>query len=343
MPETDAKKHHWVPRCYLRNFIVSPKIESVYMYQNNKETINVGIDNVAAQNNLYTFTDKTTGEKTKRVETMFGIIEGAASPVLEKIIRQQNLNLTANEKGALVQFTAFLITRGPSFSDWLKNMTAEHHKWEMKFLAEHPDTMRERFNEAGIPFDNEEEFEKTRQALLDFDKHIKIEMKGGEGGLFKQAAEMAMDFAEMFSIGKSWHLLIVDCDRVFVTSDNPVVVQKTRNVHPHMASGYGYGTIFLTISPKICFVMRNQALLQEVIKVGRKEVDYINQSIIKNTHRQVYSNLKSRDIKRMRDKFLPGEASKVISTRIRSTPYVVTEGVERDFELPILERYTIKN
>lgn len=309
------------------------------MYQHIQAPILVGIDNIAAQNNLYTFTDKKTGQKTKIVEELFGLVETRAAPALEKISRQRNLDLTGTEYVGLAEFTAFLITRGPSFSEWQRNMTAEMWKWETKAKAVNPDGLRKTFAAAGVTFESEEEFWKMRDSMLNFEEHFTVTAEGGEGGLFVRAAQIALDLTELFMKKKSWHLLVSRGNRVFVTSDNPVVVQKMEGVPLHLAEGFGYGTVFLTISPKICLVMRSLPLKKEVIKIDDSDVDRINRSIMKATHRQIYSNLKSRDLKRMRDEFPPGQESHVTSSTFG--PYVMTRGLARDFELSLLARWEL--
>lgn len=342
MLKNELKKNHWVPQCYLKNFTTTDGSAQVFMYQYNKETILVGIDKVAAKNNLYTFPTKTGGQ-SKDIEKLFATLEAAAAPILEKIIKQESLALTDNEKGWFVQFVTFLITRGPSFSDWQRNSQAEIEKWRMKIMAEHPEALKKHFAEAGITFKTDKEFTEMREALLNFDKYFKIEMKGGASSLFKEAVQLTMDLIPYLGYTKSWHLLISDGQRVFVTSDNPVIIQQSVDFLPQYASGYGYGTLFLPLSPKICFVMRNVPIDKEVLRIGAKAVDYINGSIMKDAHRQIYANIKSKDIKRLRDRFQPGVESQVISNRLWNSPYVITTGGKKDIELQDLIRHSDKS
>lgn len=79
-----TEKHHYVPRCYLKNFTFNKKKSLVYIYQRKKVIITTNIKNIAAKKNLYTFLDKTTGKKTNIAEEVFGILEAAACPVIKK-------------------------------------------------------------------------------------------------------------------------------------------------------------------------------------------------------------------------------------------------------------------
>jgi hypothetical protein len=308
------------------------------MYRNGEKPIPVGIANIAAETNLYTFIDKRTGEKTKEIEDLFCQLEGNTAPILARIAAEKSLELTDEERRTLAEFVAFLIVRGPSYSDKLKNMEAELFKIHMKGIAEDSDQLRAEFAKAGVVFGNDKEFEDARQAILDFDNHMKIEMRGGKAGLFKRAAKSAEHLLP-YLYAKSWHLLVATEGRVFVTSDNPVFLHKSSLLPPHLGSGYAHGTVFLTISPDTCLVLRNEPLDREVIRVASKWVDKLNRSILKATHRQVYANLESQDIRRAYDRFAAGVESQIKTIPIKNTPYLFTKGMELDDELSLLRHY----
>ncbi len=224
-----AEKHHYVPQCYLKNFSFDEKESLVYAYQRKKPIITTNIKNVAAKKNLYTFLDKTTGKKTNVAEEMLGRLEAAACPVIKKIIKTQKLDLDEKDRGALSQFIAFLATRTISFDAWQKNMSIEMQKQLMIEKARNKDHLKDSFEKAGIKFKNEKELEDMRQSILDFDKHFKVKFKGENGYFFKVAIELAMDLTQIL-FNKHWHLLIANTSRVFITSDNPVAIQKVKGM-----------------------------------------------------------------------------------------------------------------
>ena len=159
---------HWVPQCYLRNFEISEGSEQVYTYERGRPTFPAGIKNVAAENNRHTFVNKETGEESREVEDMFTLLEGAAAPALQKIAQERVLrNLNGDEYGALLQFVAFLATRGPTFEQISRNFYKEAFKLEMETRAQHPEILRKDFEKAGVTFGSEEEFEelKSRHVL----------------------------------------------------------------------------------------------------------------------------------------------------------------------------------
>lgn len=326
-----SETHHYVPRCYLKNFAFDKKKSLVYAYQRKKTVIITNIKNIAAKKNLYIFLDKTTGKKTNMVEKMFAILEASACPVIRKILKSRRLSLDERERGSLSQFIAFLATRTISFDAWQRNMSIGMQKQLMVETARNKNHLRVSFERAGIKFKNEQELEDMRQSILDFDKHFKVEFKGGEGYFFKVAAELAMELTQIL-FNKHWHLLISNTPRIFVTSDNPVVIQKVKGVPFQFNSGFMYGTVLLTLSPSVCLLIRYKPLKGKIIQINRAQVDSINKSIMLKSGNFVYSNISSRDVKNAYDKIPEGQDREVITKKIKNTPYIISTGPEIESE-----------
>jgi hypothetical protein len=174
-----TEKHHYVPRCYLKNFSFDKKENLVYAYQRKKPVIKTSISNIAAKKNLYTFLDKTTGKKTNIVEEMFGIVETAACSVIKKVVKTRELNLDEKEKGALAQFIAFLATRTLSFDAWQRNMSIGMQKQLMVETAKNKNYLKASFERAGIKFKNEKELEDMRQSILDYEVILPHRLRWG--------------------------------------------------------------------------------------------------------------------------------------------------------------------
>jgi hypothetical protein len=259
-------KHHYVPQCYLKNFTTAENADQIYGYKKDGNLIKTNILNIAAKNNFYTFTDKTTGQETNIVEEMFAQLEGAACPVINSIITKRSLDLSDEARGALAQFTAFLSTRNLSYDKQQRQMTADLFKQETIERAKHEEAFRKHFEDAGVTFENEKEFQELRNAVLDFDNHFKVEMKGGDGYFMKVAIELAMDLTYILYY-KEWHLLISNGSGVFVTSDNPVTLWSVKGIPPQYNAGFMYASILLTLSPQVCLLMRNTALSKKVFGI----------------------------------------------------------------------------
>lgn len=332
---------HWVPQCYLRNFEISNGSEKVYVYERGKNPFPSGIHNVAAENDRYTFVHKETGEKNRDIEKMFSQLEGDTAPILQKIARERTLdNLNGSEYGTLIQFIAFLATRGPTFENMLRNHYKEAYKLTMEVRAENPDALRKDFSKAGIVFKSDEEFEEARRSLLNLDK-LNFQITGGKGYFFKKATKTTQDIVNIFQREKGLFLLVSRDSRVFVTSDNPVILQVPPDIPWWLAGGYKYGTIIVPISPQVCLFFRSRPLKKQIIEIGPSQVDYINNSIMKSAKRQIYSNLSSKSIKQRYDLSNTGEDSKITSRKMKHGPYVFIQGPAKDKELSVIDRYSM--
>lgn len=338
----DSKTHHWVPQCYLNNFSISKNSESVFFYTKNGTAISTGTKRIAAENDLYTFQNKDTGEQMRAMEGIFSEHEGEVSPILKEIIKKRTLPIN-NNLATLSAFVSTLIVRGPSFSEWLRNMDAVRQKMEMQTLAKHPESLRARLKNANINIESEEEFEDLRKSLLDFDAHFTVKMNGGEGHYFKEAMELSQDMHNVFLQQKSWHLLVTNGKKHFITSDNPVAIQRVKELPLHLSEGFGYGTILLTLSPDICLVLRSIPLSRAVICAQPTDVAYINKSIMRSARRQIYAHISSKTIQSSCNRFLNGGESDVFIENLgRYSPYLITKGIERDAEADVFVRYSVK-
>ncbi|MFA6466752.1 MAG: DUF4238 domain-containing protein [Patescibacteria group bacterium] len=322
--------HHYVPRCYLENFLCEKSNNQIYGYKKSGEIIKSNIKNIAAKNNLYTFTDKTTGKKTNIVEKMFGIIESAACPVIKNVIVNKDINLTDADRGAIAQFTAFLVTRNLYYDTQQKHMTAELIKQMSIERAKHKESFKHSFKDAGITFDSDKEFEDLRDAVLDFDNHFKVDISGGEGHFMKVATDIAMELTNILYF-KEWHLLINDGSRVFITSDNPVTLWGLKSTPKQFRLGFAFASILLTLSPDVLLLMRDRLLSKTIIKLNREKIDYVNKSIMKGSDKFIYSNLKSKDLYNKYSE-LSQHSNQVKVHNIKWAPYIITQQPEADIE-----------
>lgn len=334
----NTKRHHWVPQFYLRYFVANNEKDQVYMYQHGNKSVIVNVAGIATKKELYTFEKHDGGGKTRMMEGVFSEHEGMVATVMNKILENEELPEDENDRSHIAAFVSMLRVRGPSFTDWLKNMEIEHIKLLQQIKAEHPDSLKKEFKEAGITFSTEEEFEEMRNFMRD-PSRFTIEMTGGKGHYFKQAMELGEDFYNILMLDKSWHLLVAPQKRHFITSDNPVVIQELHDCPPQLAGGFLNGTILLTISPKYCLAFRRIPLQYSKIVLNREDVNHINKSIANAARKQLYSHLDSKDITILCNEYLSGDESRVSIKRLANlAPYFMSSGIHQ-----FKESETLKN
>jgi len=321
-----SKCHHWVPKFYLENFSIPGDDGFVFFYRRGEQPLRISTGAIAKQNDLYTF-HKATGGSTRAIEGMFSEHEGRTAHILDKILREESLPEDEESLSELAVFVSILRVRGPSFSEWLRNMDAEHIKLFQQTQAKHPKSLKGNFEKAGIIFSTDEEFEETRKFLLN-PENYNVEMKGGKEHYFKQAMDLSKEIYQILMVKKSWHLLIASGKRHFITSDNPVVIQELKDCPPHLAGGVLNGTVLLPLSPKICLAFRRFPLKKQNILLAKEDVININRSIVNAARRQVYGHLSSKDIMKLCNEQLVGNESRVkISRLTKFAPYYISQSI----------------
>jgi hypothetical protein len=329
----EQKRHHYIPRCYLKNFTFDSNKKFLYAYQYKGKIIKTSISDIAVKKNLYTFLDKRTKQKTTIIEKMFAEIENAVCPVLRKIIKEQDIKLNDNEKAFLSQFVALLATRTPAFDLWQRNLEIEVMKKICQEIAKNPNALKQNFENAGIKIKDNKDFEEMRKSILEFDKHFKVEIEGGKSYFFQRAIELACNHLAPIIFYKKWHLLINHTSRAFITSDNPVTFQRSKGVPWPFNSGFAGGVIILTLSPNICLLLRNISLKEQIISVNRAQVEKINRSVMLFAEKYIYANLKSKDIKQAYDNIPENYFRKPIVKTF--SPYIIFTNPPLDEEVII--------
>ena len=329
----EGKRHHYVPQCYLKNFTFDESKKLLYAYSRRGEIIKTNIRDIAVKKHLYTFIEKRTKRKTNIIEKFFSEIERMACPILKRIVNKKNIKVNKKEKGILSLFVSLLATRTPAFDSWQRGIEMEVTKKVMQKIAENPTALKSHFKKAGIKVKNDKEFEEMRELILEMDNHFQTELKGGKSYFFKRSMKLAFQPLASIFFYKKWHLLVNQTSRVFVTSDNPVAIQKSKGVPWQFNSGFAGGVIILSLSPHLCLLLRNTSLKEEIINVNRSQVERINHSIMLFSQNFIYTNLESKDIKQTYSNISKDNFQKpVIKT---FGPYVVITSHSLDEEVVI--------
>lgn len=105
-------RQHWIPKTYLRSFLAAPT-EAQQIYARDLLIGNeflTSISNVAVMRHLYTL-DASTDSPSYAVESALCNIEGRFTPVLEKVIQTEELNLSKDEFEIFARFLTTLQMR----------------------------------------------------------------------------------------------------------------------------------------------------------------------------------------------------------------------------------------
>lgn len=280
----EPKRHHYLPKFYLKNFCENDFLW-VYDRYNNKYRQQTPI-NTAVKKKYYTATG-IDGIPHNEVETVLANIESKAKHIIEKIDRKKSIDL--EEKCILAIFIAFLYVRVPEFEMEINELTE-------KFLK--------RNNKLAIPNEKEAEiiikqFANTKdqenlspKKMLDFVRNenyrIKFSREHSLSLMYSLASELPLIFIQM-----DWQFWYSSKNSLFITSDNPLVVARPQNYN----GPYGIGTKgakkLVPLNQKVCLVMCDKG--ESVInrQVSSKDVRSINGLIALECNRFLISKDKS--------------------------------------------------
>lgn len=115
--EHQTANHHYIPQFILKKFSI-PGSGQIYQYTHLKKPSRASIYKEAAcAPNLYSFKDKETKQQSDFVEKqLFALtLEKYTSRIINKIIKNDEVNLTNLERSIITSFIAFQYTRTPKF------------------------------------------------------------------------------------------------------------------------------------------------------------------------------------------------------------------------------------
>lgn len=304
---------HYVPQFYLKNFSISGKTGSIFAYKRGARPFVVSINKIAAKNDLYIYTDKNTGKKSDEIEKMFSWLESLAAPIIDKINSGTSLlELSNKEHNILSEFIAYLYVRNLGFREKQKNLISAGLKIQMEFLARDDELFNKLANDTGCT--SKEEIKKLQKQILNFDEHFHIGWGNKNNDYFlKQALSLALEISPKLFY-KDWHIIDNQTSRIFITSDNPVILMRPPNLPPYYGSGIINSHIVVPISPTKAILLnpvREKPEKPRIIKASRGLVSNINRHTMFYANKFIYANLESEDIKNNFDKTEEGKSERV--------------------------------
>ena len=309
-------RHHYVPQCYLRQFCVPNKEGYLYAYQRQEEPFETKTKSVAAKNDLYAFTDKTTGKKNYELEETFSYLEGIVAPILERLSQETAPVLSNKNHNALAEFIGYLHVRNLAHRAMQENVHATVLKTDFKLMARDKEAFKRTIIEskADVDVNDEQKVEDLRQRILNFDEHFGLRYSGerNDEAFLRLSLETALEINPII-FNKEW--TIFECDsNAFVTSDNPVAIVRPIGMPGFYGVGIANGNIALPVSPRRCLFLTNgdSSMPPHIEKVSAKEVDFINRHTMFYAHQFLYAHGLLPDVKAQFDKTKSGESEKVI-------------------------------
>lgn len=297
---------HYVPQFYLCPFqAVQGK---VWVYQRGAEPRLRGIKKVASKEGYYTLKTSASGLPNDQPDKVLQALESEAAPIIKFLQTASSASLPASERQALSMFISALHVRTPHHRERMTNLHSAVHKELLKFFAGDKSTFGRYAEKHAITDPGQVEL--TRQMAFDESLYLDYEPDSSADYFLGQALQMLLEI-EPYIRQKHWHLLEPTHGRVFVTSDNPVVIVPPPNYSRYMGLGIGSADIALPLSPTRCLLLTNYKLPDDFITLSPGQTERVITWTVWRAHTNVFSSEKSDSIKATIDRTVPGQNTKV--------------------------------
>jgi hypothetical protein len=302
-------RQHYVPQFYLKNFSISNREDFIYAYKRNKEIFDTKIKNIAVTKDIYTYKHEKIG-KSDVIEKIFAEMEYKTSTIIKKLIETNNPKLTEDEKTDMAFFISRLYLSNLSTETKIKNFIIEANELLMDRIVKNRRLFKKYLKKLGIKM-------KWRNNTNEY-KKIALEKISEE---FSKKEYFFLTILECIPklvpiiINKNWYILESSSPRIFVTSDNPVSLFRTKGLPENFKFPMLYGnnilslpllhffiklafvidTIVLPISPKRCLLLVKWEE-DNIVEAPRYIVDKINKNTAFFANKFIFSNIESKDI-----------------------------------------------
>jgi hypothetical protein len=227
---TEPKRHHFVPRFYLRHFSDRKKRVRMYARGAKKKRIVTSVNNAAVESGFYTIVEEM-GDQSQRVEHLLSMIEGLAKAAIGRMLKGR-FPPDIEDRSNLSLFLALQTLRTPEHRRSFEAMVDYSQKVMLEGWT--PDYACQRLKAEGI-----DPTDKAIAEIMDVvDNPDKYRFVPHQNEHIKIMLDVATRVAPVIA-ERSW-LLGHSRRAAFVTSDHPVVWRsETTEMSKYMGVGVG--------------------------------------------------------------------------------------------------------
>ncbi len=300
-------KDHYVPQFYLRNFEIthtSSRIQPkhIYSYKRGFSPIPLPIQSVACELDFDTFAETELDAET--YNKLLKMAEDVSPSIISKIIQNPVFSISDIEKEAMSWFIALLVIRTPTAHKFLTEDILSFYRNTLK-----PKIQKEcAFNKQEIyrivkleePSSTDEEIEDTIKFFSEDKFDWEFVSKDNNKAYVRGFGVANINFVVNDLMSKNWHLLVIEDDSFFITSDNPVsflfpriqIIENTR---------LRDCPIFLPLSSKKALYIHHYKFFGNTISLRKNQVDCFVKETARHAKDYLYSNVKSKEIENLFD------------------------------------------
>jgi hypothetical protein len=280
----DPRRHHYVPKFYLRRFAADDQIVRVRFDKPRlRDTLHV--NDVAVMRDLYTTIDVDVGE-TVAVERILAVVDGAASSAIARLALGVLFPPQRADQLALALWLSMLHVRGPSARRWMEAMADHTMKMQMSLVHDEASARAHLRGDDGTEPDDE-----TVKALLETVESMdEWEITPHQNEMVQQMLDLGLK-ATPFFLGRRWAVVKFP-ENGLVLTDKPVVLyKKPENRSPFMGVGLASADeIWLPLDRSTALILHTDEVIGDRVfpAPAGVTVDTFNQMVVGQAYQEVY-------------------------------------------------------
>jgi hypothetical protein len=285
-----ARRHHYVPQCYLKGFVRDRSKPKLFVIDGKEHrSFPTAPANVAAERDFHRI--EIEGYEPDVLETSFSVFEGEASQALDRIIAARSIR-DENDRTYLLNLMAMLAVKNPRHRENSRRVQEQLWKRVLDVATATPEMWASQIRRAkasgDIESDADTEYTKMR-AFIEADQY-KIEVPTGR---HLEQEIKSFETVLPFFFRRHWVLLKAPRRQTgFVTSDHPVCLMWSDPARREHFKGPGHGRrgtqIVFPISNELAIMGAFEAYDDE-IDVRQSFISEVNATIILYSDRQIYA------------------------------------------------------
>ncbi len=290
--EQIKKKHHYIPKFYLKGFANSES-NCLWVYEKgNLEIRQSSPINEGYQKFYHAFLTEDGNRDTNTIENYLEKIEANTAELLDSIHRRERV--TDQIKKELALFISFMLTRVPLFRSEIEKMADKH------------------INHVGL----DDAITNFKQSIEAFENELGIELNISENDFINLPSNRGsvLSLAHMFSIAHNyfpkllnlkWRFLFSTPNYKYVTSDNPIYCYS-----PSASGALEHDDFFnddleitIPLSREVSLLAKRHNIQTGYGDAQKQTIKSINKRTIISAKSKVYSHIKSDSLNNIVQKY----------------------------------------
>jgi hypothetical protein len=279
MPESEAKRHHIVPRFLLARFAEPPgdnEGQLVQLDTTNGATARVSVRTAATRHRFYSVRS-TKAEKDNRIESLIGLIEEHAAEATRLLLECPE-RMDDHDRIAISIFIALQVQRTPKALTRAEAMIRETAEAVLVEHLEDPGAFARAARDHGEDL-SAQELERMRLRLARAMSDGRLRAKYVREEAWRTMVDNLLE-AGRHPLEMEWYLLRAD-EGEFVASDNGLSVVRNADGAPETA---------LPLSPDACLILTGEGDGLRKIRVPREVVAHLNQRTYADADRFIFGH-----------------------------------------------------